>query len=61
MSLALDLWVRFSQAKGGFADLPDVTLADEDTNAIPIDTANKAIQGNVKSNIGQWTAFSNTH
>ena len=37
-----------------------MTLADEDTNAIPTDTANKAIQGNVKSNIGQWTAFSNT-
>ena len=30
-----------------FADLTDVTLADEDTNSILIDNANRAIQGNV--------------
>ena len=30
-----------------FADLTDVTLADEDTNSIPTDNANRAIQGNV--------------
>ena len=30
-----------------FADLIDVTLADEDTNSIPTDNANRAIQGNV--------------
>ena len=28
-------------------DLTDVTLADEDTNSIPTDNANRAIQGNV--------------
>ena len=30
-----------------FRDLTDVTLADEDTNSIQTDDANKAIQGNV--------------
>ena len=30
-----------------FANLTDVTLADEDTNPIPIDEANRAILGNV--------------
>ena len=30
-----------------FADLTDVTLADEDTNSILTDNANRAIQGNV--------------
>ena len=30
-----------------FADLTDVTLADEDTNSILADNANRAIQGNV--------------
>ena len=30
-----------------FADLTYVTLADEDTNSIPNDNVNKAIQGNV--------------
>ena len=29
------------------ADLTDVTLADEDTNSILTDNANRAIQGNV--------------
>ena len=29
-----------------FADLTDVTLADEDINSIPTDNANRAIQGN---------------
>ena len=32
-----DLWL----------DLTDVTLADEDTNSMPTDHANRAIQGNV--------------
>ena len=32
-----------------FADLTDVTLADEDSNSIPTDNANRAIQGNVAS------------
>ena len=30
-----------------FADLTDVTLADEDTNSILADNDNRAIQGNV--------------
>ena len=30
-----------------FADLTDVTLADEDRNSIPTDDVNKAIPGNV--------------
>ena len=29
------------------ADLTDMTLSDEDTNSIPTDNANRAIQGNV--------------
>ena len=31
----------------GFADLTDVTLADEDSNSIPTDGVNRAILGNV--------------
>ena len=31
-----------------FVDLTDVTLADEDTNSILTDNANRAIQGNVR-------------
>ena len=38
---------RVSVTERGFADLTDVTLADEDTNSILIDNANRAIQGNV--------------
>ena len=30
-----------------FADLTDVTLADEDINSIPADDVNRAILGNV--------------
>ena len=30
----------------GFADLTDVTLADEDSNSIPTDDVNRAILGN---------------
>ena len=54
MSLGSDLWVRFSETKYvfmyvciPFADLTDVTLADEDTNSMLTDNANRAIQGNV--------------
>ena len=36
-----------------FADLTDVTLADEDSNSIPTDTANKAIQGYVAMQVTQ--------
>ena len=31
----------------GFADLTDVTLADEDSNSIPTDDVDRAILGNV--------------
>ena len=36
-----------------FADLTDVTLADEDSNSIPTDNANRAIQGNVAMQVMQ--------
>ena len=36
-----------------FADLTDVTLADEDTNSILTDNANRAIQGNVAIQVTQ--------
>ena len=32
-------------------DLTDVTLADEDTNSILTDNVNRAIQGNVATNV----------
>ena len=36
---------------GPCADLTDVTLADEDTNSILADHANRAIQGNVAMHV----------
>ena len=39
--------VRPSVRPRGFADLTDVTLADEDTKPILTDNANRAIQDNV--------------
>ena len=36
-----------------FADLTDVTLADEDSNSIPTDDVNRAIPGNVAPSGGQ--------
>ena len=42
-----DLWVQVSLTERRSADLTDVTLADEDTNSILTDNANRAIQGNV--------------
>ena len=42
-----DLWIRLFQTDTPCADLTDVTLADEDTNAILADSANRAFQGNV--------------
>ena len=36
-----------------FADLTDVTLADEDTNSKLTDNANRAIQGNVAMQVTQ--------
>ena len=52
VSLGSDLWVRVSVTEPPFADLTDVTLADEDTNPILTDNANKAIQGNVALHVG---------
>ena len=50
MSLGSDLWVwtyvRHS-LQDYFADLTDVTLADEDSNSIPTDDVNRAILGNL--------------
>ena len=40
VSLGSDLWVLMSVTEGGFADLTDVTLADEDSNSIPTDDVN---------------------
>ena len=55
--LGSDLWVCLSltnkQTKTPFANLTDVTLADEDTNSILTDNANRAIQGNVVMQIYQ--------
>ena len=51
VNLGSDLWVRMSvrhkQTTRRCVDLTDVTLADEDTNSILTDNANRAIQGNV--------------
>ena len=40
-------------SKTPFANLTDVTLADEDTNSILTDNANRAIQGNVAMQLMQ--------
>ena len=47
MSLGSDLWVWAYVRHRGFADLTDVTLADEDSNLIPTDDVHRAILGNV--------------
>ena len=47
MSLGSDLWVLMSQTERLFADLTDVTLADEESNLIPTDDVTRAILGNV--------------
>ena len=48
MSLGSDLWVLAyvcqSVSTRGFADLTDVTLADEDSNSIPTDDVNEQSQ-----------------
>ena len=49
VSLGPDLWVLLSLTKFKvylFADLTDVTLADEDTNSILADNAKREIQSN---------------
>ena len=51
VNLGSDLWVRLSvrhKLRDVCVDLTDVTLADEDTNSILTDNANRAIQGNVR-------------
>ena len=50
-------WCQYKQDY--FADLTDVTLADEDSNSIPTDDANKAVLGNVAMQVAssggqQW-------
>ena len=47
VSLGSDLWVLISVRPRGFADLTDVTLADEDSNSIPTNDVNRAILGNL--------------
>ena len=51
--------VSNSVSTRGFVDLTDVTLADEDSNSIPTDDANKAVLGNVAMQVApsggqQW-------
>ena len=48
-----DLWVRMSVTERLCVDLTDVTLADEDTNSILANNANRAIQGNVAMQVMQ--------
>ena len=48
-----DLWVCMSVTERPFVDLTDVTLADEDTNSILTDNANRTIQGNVAMQVMQ--------
>ena len=47
MSLGSHLWVRMTVSPMYFADLTDLTLADEDSNSISTDDVNGAILGNV--------------
>ena len=53
MSLGSDLWVwaYVSVTPRLFADLTDVTLADEDSNSTPADDVNRAILGNVAMHV----------
>ena len=53
MSLGSDLWVLVSLTHRRFADFTELTLADEDTNSILTDNANRAIQGNVAMQVTQ--------
>ena len=47
MSLGSGLWVSVSLSisPGALVDFVDVTLADDDTNSIPADDANRATWG----------------
>ena len=53
VNLGSDLWVRMSLRPTPCVDLTDVTLADEDTNSILTDNANRIIQGNVAIQVTQ--------
>ena len=56
--LGSDLWVEFvthSLSKRGFANLTDMTLADQPTNSIETDNTNMAIKGNVTMQVTQQT------
>ena len=41
------VWSVTHRLQDYFADLTDVTLADEDSNSIPTDDVNRAILGNL--------------
>ena len=43
--LGFDIWVWMSVSNTPFADLTDVTLADDDNNSISTDDPNRAILG----------------
>ena len=49
----MDPSVSNSLTERPFADLPDVTLADEDTNPILTDNANRTFQGNMATRVTQ--------
>ena len=47
----MGLVLSHSVSETPFANLTDVTLADEDTNSIQTDNAKRAIQGNVAMHV----------
>ena len=51
VSLGSDLWILMSLIPRLFADLTDVTLADEDNNSIQTNDVNRAILGNVAKQV----------
>ena len=53
VNLGSDLWVWMSVTHTPLWNLTDVTLADEETNSILTDNANRAIQGNVAMQVMQ--------
>ena len=53
VNLGSDLRVRMSQTPTPLWDLTELTLADDDTNPILTDNANRAIQGNVATQVMQ--------
>ena len=52
VNLGSDLWVRMSLTPRPLWNLTELTLADNDTNPILTDNANRAIQGNVATQPG---------